>query len=74
MTLHSKICKIINTQPPFLQFLKDYSSLKHKKKPWLVRHWLKELIKNKQKNKKNKKGGRVLIILQIWERSVISPN
>ena len=24
--------------------------------------------------KKNEKGGRVLIILQIWEQNVISPN
>jgi hypothetical protein len=40
----------------------------------LVRHWLKKLIKKKKKKTKNEKGGGVLIILQIWEQSVISPN
>ena len=82
MTLRSQICRIINTPLLFPQFLKEYSPLKLKIigiffffKFWLVRHWLKKLIKNKQKKKKRKeKGDELLIILQIWERSVISPN
>jgi hypothetical protein len=77
MTLRSQNCKIINTPPPFfflvyflLIFLTNALLIRVKKKNYIP---IILSLSGKYSFKNGAKGGGVLIILLIWEWSVISP-